>query len=349
MTATRVGGEDWVLAIRLRQLGDVLASLETLRAARAARPGRRIAYVVDRPFDTILRGVDFIDRVVVSPRGGRAWPAFLRSIRALHPSAALDFHGSARSAFIALASGARVRVGFDVRGRRIAYTIREPRGEFRDGVRIPHTPIVWGTRLARHIGADAPRDVLPAIPVGEEEKEKARERLVRAGVPSSAFAGGRLVGLNPGRPVPTKRWETSRFVALARRLIASGATVVVFWGPGEDGVARAVAADAGMGAFVSPAMALAGMPGALAWMSALVTTDSGLKHLAACVRVPTVTLFGSTDPREWHMGGAHDVALWRGLSCSPCRRLHCPIGVPCLDISDEDVYHAVERVREVRA
>lgn len=336
---------EWILAIRLRQLGDVLAALETLRAVRAFRDGRRVAYVVDRPFDSVLQGVDFIDRVLVPPRRAAAWPSFLSEVRGIGASAAIDFHGSARSAMIALASGARRRIGFDVRGRRVAYTIREPRGEFVDGVRVPHTPIVWGSRLARHVGVADVSSLPPQLVVSPAQRRAAAQRLAEVGVEAAALDAGRVVGVNPGRPVPTKRWETSRFVSLARRVVASGACVVVFWGPGEEGIARAIADGAGEGVVVGPALALAEVPAALSCLSVLVTTDSGLKHLAVCVRVPTVTLFGSTDPREWHMGGAHDVALWRGLSCSPCRRLECGIGVPCLDISDEAVFGALERVR----
>jgi ADP-heptose:LPS heptosyltransferase len=88
---------------------------------------------------------------------------------------------------------------------------------------------------------------------------------------------------------------------------------------------------------MSPRFALAELPAALANLGGLVTIDSGLKHLAVCARVPTVTVFGATDPREWHMGTLRDRALWRGLSCSPCRRLECPFGAPCMDIAVADV------------
>jgi hypothetical protein len=135
-----------------------------------------------------------------------------------------------------------------------------------------------------------------------------------------------VVGLNPGRPIAVKSWAPSRFSDLARRIAASGRRVLVMWGPGEEETARAIVRDAGSAAVLAPATALADLPGLLVACAALVTIDSGLKHLAVCVRVPTVTLFGATDPREWHMGGDADAFLWRGLSCSPCRRRRVPFG-----------------------
>ena len=318
---------DWVLAIRLRQLGDVLAALAPLRALKAHRAERRIAYVVEAPYAELLRGLDFIDALPSPPRGGAgAWGEYVRSLRRLHPSAALDFHGSARSALIARVSGARTRVGFDVRGRKLAYTIVEPRGEFRDGVRVPHTPIEWGMRLARHVGA-APADaLLPRLPVADGARERARSALAAVGIAPHEIDAGAVVGLNPGRPAPVKSWAPNRFSELARRIAESGRRVLVMWGPGEEETARAIVRDAGSAAVLAPPTALADMPGLVAACSALVTIDSGLKHLAVCVRVPTVTLFGATDPREWHMGGAADSFLrrcrsWKiGLS-STARRM----------------------------
>ncbi len=79
-------------------------------------------------------------------------------------------------------------------------------------------------------------------------------------------------------------------------------------------------------------------------MRALVTIDSGLKHLAVCTGTPTVTLFGATDPREWHLGTERDRVLWKAFSCSPCRRLQCPFGAPCMEFSVAEVLEALESV-----
>ncbi|HXV13818.1 MAG TPA: glycosyltransferase family 9 protein [Candidatus Krumholzibacteria bacterium] len=347
--------DEWLLAIRLRQLGDVLAALATLQALKAHRPERRIAYVVEAPYADLLRGLDFIDALPSPPRGGAsAWRAYLASLRRLHPTAAIDFHGSARSALMAWISGAPTRVGFDVRGRRAAYTHVVPRGEFRDGVRVPHTPIEWGMRLAQHVGVGTAEGLPPRLAVSDAARARAREALSGQGISRGELDARALVGVNPGRPAPVKSWDPARFAQLARRLAGSGRRALVFWGPGEEETARAIVRDAGTAAVLAPATPLAGMPALLDACGALVTIDSGLKHLAVCVRVPTVTVFGATDPREWHMGGGADAVLWRGLSCSPCRRTACPFGAPCMDVSVDAVWSATERVlgavaREARA
>ncbi|HET6463360.1 MAG TPA: glycosyltransferase family 9 protein [Candidatus Krumholzibacteria bacterium] len=334
--------DEWLLAVRLRQLGDVLASLEVLRALKAHRPERRIAFVVNGPYAPLVEHEPYIDRVLVPPEGGlNAWLHFLREVRSLHPSAAIDLHGSARSALITRVSGAPLRAGFDVRGRRRAYNVVEPRGEFNaDGRRIPHNPITWGARLARHAGCGITNTRPPAIKAGEIARDSVRTRLIEAGVGLAAVESRNLVALNPGRAVPTKYWDPSRFIDLGRSLRHEGRDVIVFWGPGEESNAEMIAREAG--ALCAPSLSLVEMCAALRFCAALVTIDSGLKHLAVCARTPTVTVFGSTDPREWHMGDEHDIALWKGLSCSPCRRLDCPMGVPCMGIDTAAVLDALK-------
>jgi len=335
--------DEWLLAVRLRQLGDVLASLEVLRAVKAHRPARRIAFVVNAPYAPLLEQEPYIDRVLVPPPGGAsAWFHFLREVRSLRATAAIDLHGSARSALITRVSGAPLRVGFDVRGRRHAYNVVEPRGEFSpDGRRIPHNPITWGARLARHAGGNEANTVPPQIKAGEKEAALVRNRLLEAGVGAAVLDSRTVLALNPGRAVATKYWAPSRFITLARRLRDEGHDVLIFWGPGEEAQADFIARESG--ALRAPAFSLVEMCAALRFCAALVTIDSGLKHLAVCTRTPTVTVFGSTDPREWHMGGTRDIALWKGLSCSPCRRLDCPMGVPCMDMDVTAVMDALTR------
>jgi ADP-heptose:LPS heptosyltransferase len=105
------------------------------------------------------------------------------------------------------------------------------------------------------------------------------------------------------------------------------------WGPGEQEAAERLVALGGRGVYLSPALRLDELGSFLRQLAVVITIDSGLKHLAVAVGVPTVTLFGPTDPDEWHMGGRHDRVLFAALPCSPCRLLECPLDSsvsPCM-------------------
>jgi heptosyltransferase-2 len=57
----------------------------------------------------------------------------------------------------------------------------------------------------------------------------------------------------------------------------------------------------------------------------MVTTDSGPRHFAAAFAVPTVSLFGPTDPRWSHnyLGAAINLQL--DVDCGPCAKRICPL------------------------
>lgn len=346
---TRDNPSPAVLAIRLRQLGDVLVTLGSIRALKLAAPGHRIVFVADRAYHSLLRRAAFIDELCPEPPkisglgGLSAYERYVDALRRSHPSCVLDFHSNTRSAVLSFLSGAPVRVGFDVRLRKVFYTDVEPRALFRDGQRLPRNSHESALALVRRAGFAAARGgAAGTIPTTPEERERGRRLLADTCAAEGDVEGGVLVGLNPGKPYPAKAWPADRFGRLARMLREAGVTVVVLWGPAEKESAERVVEESAGAARIAPALALDQLPGALSAFRAVVTIDSGLKHLAVAVGVPTVTLFGPTSPSEWHVAAAHDRYLYAQRPCSPCRLLECPYDPPCMwEIAPEEVRDAV--------
>jgi len=348
-----------ILAIRLRQLGDVLATLGTLRAIKIAAPASHIAFMVDEHYHPLLTNVAFIDTLLPQPpkfrglSGAVTYNRFIESLRGLGVDYALDFHSNVRSALIAFLSGAPNRIGFDVRGRKLLYTDVEPRAAYRNGNVVPRTSHESAMALARRCAlGDLHGSVVETISVQPGEQDAGRRALVAAGIDFQAIQNGDVIGLNPGNPYPAKEWSDRRFVELAREVVLSGKQVVVMWGPGERDRAQRIVQAVGSDVLLGPRCSIEQLPGVLSNVSQLVTIDSGLKHLAVAIGVPTITLFGPTHPNEWHMGGDNDRYVFADLSCSPCRLLECPFGTPCMKrISPADVWRqlfaAPERVHLV--
>jgi len=326
-----------IVAIRLRLLGDVLATLGTLRALKKAAPDHRIVFVVDSHYHPLLKNVGFIDTLLPQPpkiegmRGALEYKRYIENIRGLHARYALDFHSNTRSAILTYLTGASVRVGFDVRIRKVLYTDVEPRADFENGNPVPRTSHESALSLVRRSGfADVDGPVGNTIRVRGADAIAGRQLLLEAGVTQGAIDEGRLVGLNAGNPYPSKAGAMDNWVELAKMMTAAGLEVLVLWGPGERNVAERISGAAGRSVYMPSAMPLAALPGVLNTLRVLVSIDSGLKHLGVAVGVPTVTLFGPTSPYEWHMGGDRDLFLYESLSCSPCRLKVCSIGQPCM-------------------
>jgi ADP-heptose:LPS heptosyltransferase len=350
--ASNASNHDTLLAIRLRQLGDVLATIGVLKAIKKSGIAGRVAFVVDHHYHDLLRGFGDIDVLLPQPPPIQSLDAlhrftrYIDRIRKLRASWALDFHSNPRSALISYLSGAPVRVGFDVRVRKWLYTDREPRAVYRNGKLIHRTSQDNTFAIARRIGLDVPPPKeLPRLVPGTEAISRGREALCSVGFGDEAITNQKIIALNPGNPYPAKEWPMDSFAGLAKVLAARGYRVVLIWGPGERERSLSIQQQCGGDAVLAPPLSLAALPGFLKQLSMLVTIDSGLKHLAACVRIPTVTVFGPTSPLEWHMGGDVDAVVYRNLSCSPCRILRCPFGAPCMtQITVDAVLDKIETI-----
>ncbi len=316
-----------LVIIRPRFLGDVCLTLPTLDAARAACPGARVAYVLERSLAPLLAGDPRIDELIDVPAKPtpRETLHLIRRLRAFAPEVAIDLFGNPRTALWTLASGARVRVGGGGKGLRSAAYTHHP------DVR---TLSATGFHLASlaALGWDVPADApVPRLRVAPSQREEARAALGRLGVPADRT----LVGFHPGARWPTRRWPAERYGALARRLLAErgDAVALVTAGPGEDAAARAIveALPAGR-AFAIEHWPIVRFVGLQAICAAFVCGDTGPLHTAVASGTPTLGLMSRNRPAAFfpYPATAGHVAYWARVECSPCHRDTCD-DLRCLD------------------
>lgn len=241
-------------------------------------------------------------------------------LRAAHPDAALVLPPSFSSAWLALLSGARLRVGFAHEGRSPLLT-RAVRRPARGDLHLSREYL----GLAARLGA---REVpLPGLGVDAGATREAAALLARVGLGDGPFAI-----LGPGAAYgPAKRWSAQRFAELGGRLAARGLAVLVCGAASEREICEAV--SAAVGGRARPLAGVTSLPvqAALCARAALaVSNDSGLAHLAAATGAPTVVVFGSTCPAWTTPLGPRVRVVQRAPVCSPCFARDCAIGYACL-------------------
>jgi heptosyltransferase-3 len=110
----------------------------------------------------------------------------------------------------------------------------------------------------------------------------------------------RVALLHPGSGSPSKNWPTDSVAALAARLRERDWSVRMLCGPAD------AAAISSARALMSPEYVpvdeppdIAELADVLASADLYIGNDSGVSHLSARLGVPTVAVFGPTDPRVW--------------------------------------------------
>ncbi len=140
------------------------------------------------------------------------------------------------------------------------------------------------------------------------------------------------VALFPGAEYgPAKRWPAPYFAEIAKKFRAEkNVEVVLFGASGDLSVAKEIASMAPEVEVRVGKTSLQELITELASTRFVLSNDSGAMHLAAALGVPTVALFGSTEPRRTGPLGKTVRVLRHHVPCSPCFLRNCPIDFACM-------------------
>ena len=309
-----------ILVVRLKALGDVVLSLPVVYALRKRYPRARIRYLCRKQYAEALAGVKELDEIMILPASTAGQVSLALRLRREQVDCVIDLLGSPRSAFLAFLTGAAMRIGMDTGRRNWCYTHLLPRAITRDGLRIRCYTLESNRELIRTLGLQP--EGAPGLAIGFPAAERERGwahnyiRCIGAG-------GKRIIGLVPGSAYQAKSWPEQHFIELARLAHARlGAVSLILWGPGEESLARRIAAGA-PGSVMAPPIGVSRLGALISLLDILVGIDSGPKHIAVIQGVSTVTLFGPTDPCIWDpMTGKHR-AVKLDVDCFPCKKRTC--------------------------
>jgi len=156
------------------------------------------------------------------------------------------------------------------------------------------------------------------LPDSQGEYGLAVERLLGDGKAAVPY-----VVLLHGTTWDTKHWPELYWREMAERLGQAGIEIRLPWGNvAEHERAERIAAGL-KNAVVLPKLNLAGVAKVLAAARACVAVDTGLGHLAAALDVPTISLFGPTNPALTGAYGKSQVHLASDFACAPCLSKTC--------------------------
>jgi lipopolysaccharide heptosyltransferase II len=324
-----------VLVLRFSAVGDVVLTAPAIHALRTAWPDARIVYAVKQRLSHLVEHNPNVDEVIAL-REGEGPLAYARRLRAARPSVVLDLHGKIRSKILRALLPGVPKVVWHKRDVRDTLPVKLALRPYRASMLFAHR---YHAAVETVVGRELPKGKLQYF-LGPDDLAVADAALRASGIDP----GRPLVGLSPGANWATKRWPVERFAGLARRALERGLQVAVQGSASEAQFGAAIAQLAPGAVDLSGKLDLRGLGGFIARCAAFVANDSGPMHMARALGVPTLAVFGSTDPTMFDFRG-HEV-LFAGVSCAPCSffgRRRCPRGhFRCmLDLSEERAWAAL--------
>ncbi|MDP6849878.1 MAG: glycosyltransferase family 9 protein [Planctomycetota bacterium] len=321
------------IGVRLpNPVGDVVAATPFIRLLKQRHPEDRIVLIGSAKAIELLDGLDTwheAEAIEDSPSHGKSSSfdeaTFLKHLLLDQIYLLPNSFSSALSATIARIP---VRIGRRAPFRRFLLTRRLPKvGKPRPMTRV----------YSEMIGeVQPPKIELGVTERGDRLASETLKGLAEHGIhpPFLAVAPGAAFG--PSKVYPCE------LMAKAVQLSAkkTGLQPVYFGAPEESELIRSVKSI-----YPAPFLhaSLSEMKSLFRECKALLSMDSGARHIAAALNLPQVILYGPTDPRWTNFEQEMTVALRRkDLSCSPCHKKQCPTDHACMkEISPEEISEAV--------
>ena len=328
-------------------VGDAVMTLPALEAIRENFPHSSIT-VLGKPWMLpLLENHPAVDRVITLRKEGRYLADLVEVIRVIRYirkqrfDLAVLFQNAFEAALLAYLGRAGFRLGYNTDGRGLLLSHRVIRN---DEVLKVHQ-VEYYLSILRAMGWNAvSRD--PSLYVDKKNLNGARRIMDSDGIKKGDF----LVGLSPGAIFgDAKRWPSERFARIGDWVVERwGARVVVMGSKKEIDICRGLSNFmANRPVNLCGRTSLGEAMGVISRCRFFVTNDSGLMHMAAALSVPTVAVFGSTDPVATGPRGPKTRIVKHDIECAPCLKPTCPRDFRCmLSIEPEEVWDAMEALRE---
>ncbi len=365
-----------VLIIRLSSIGDVVHATPLSVALSEAFPHLEISWLVEEMSAEIVQGNPYLKEVIVVPRsrwkkGGwnslhiwREKLAFLSSLRARKFDLTLDLQGYAKSGVMALATGAKHRIGW----RRL-----------RDGSEwisqaVPPRPeslhrVEWFLDVVGALGVQTETVNFP-LTIPDSARQSLNTKLNAYGIEASRP----YLVLNLATGNEVRRWGVEKYAELVLEIARRHPYSLILIGSKKDKPLNQALLDRIKPHYpesLPPPVDLAGETNLKELMALLeqtavhITGDTGSTHIAAAMGIPTLSLYGPTDPVHAGAWGQAERTLSHrelctrgcgGKECAhPCLRKHpateageSPNVAACLDaITAQDVLKLLEALPNV--
>lgn len=185
-------------------------------------------------------------------------------------------------------------------------------------------------------GEALPEPPAPRLRIDHANAAALKARLGLGAQPAVALMPGAAYG-------PAKQWPLAHFARLAAALADAGQEVWVLGSAAERALGEQIRATAPTAHNLCGSTTLPDTVDLLASVTAAVTNDSGLMHVAAAAGTRVVALYGSSSPAFTPPLTARATVHYRALACSPCFARTCPLGhLRCLtEITPAEVERSV--------
>ena len=315
---------DWqsvkrVLVIRLRSIGDTVLSTSSLVALRRFLPEAQIDILLEDWVAPVLDGFPHVNEVISLTRGSlKSRAQVARRLRSNRYDVVYNLHGGTTATFLTRATSARHRVGFET------YQYAGLHNHL-----APSPLLLWGRNQTHSVEQQLSLLGWTGIPVSDRPPTelavtKPAAATVRARLEAAGLADFRFAVIHPAAAFATKQWAAENFGQVATEVSAKGLRIVAIATPKETDVIEELKQNTAAPVITCTDFSLPEITALLARARLFIGNDSGISHMAAAVKAPSVVIFGSSNRTHWRpWSTAAAEVVYEEMECQPCHGYYC--------------------------
>jgi lipopolysaccharide heptosyltransferase II len=315
-----------ILLIKPRGIGDIILSTIILDNLRNHFPIARIDYLTEYFAKNALKYNPMVNKVIGISKKDLSFKVAWH-LRKEKYDLIIDLWSNPKSAQITFLSGAKYRVGFAYRGRKYAYNIL---GTSEKG---DHHSAEHNLELLKPLGVNIISKQIHYY-VGEIEKLFAEEFFAE-----NQLKNNFVLGVIPSGGWDSKRCDKRKWVEICLAAIEKyKCKVLVIWGPGDEGDAEFIKDNLREFCILAPKSSLEQMAALISKCKLVIANDSGPMHISAALGIPTLGIFGPTNPKAHRPYSANsDYVIKEDVHCIICNKLICPFEHECMTQIDVSI------------
>jgi heptosyltransferase-2 len=347
-----------ILIIKFWGFGSIILAYDFFQAIRRKYPGAYICVLTLKQNSQAFELAGLIDEIIGIDIDNlfsfsHDIIKIILSLRKKAFDVSFDFEFTSRfSAIVSCLINARKSIGFQYdgvwRGRCFSETMH-----FQEDIRLRISYL----KMLYFVEAETDEALAPLpLCIGNEQKAGV-DNLLKA---LSLLTLKPLIGINinAGELCLLRRWPKEYFVDLAQELIKLYSAQIIFIGSQDDfgyvdsAINLLPQEQQGNVYNFAGKVSLTQLAYLMAKFKLFISNDSGPLHLAAYLKIPTVSYFGPETPLIYGPQGEEDIVFYKNLNCSPCIRVKnykhasCNNNQDCLtQVKPGEVLNEIKRKR----
>ncbi len=323
-----------ILIVKPRGLGDVVLSTIVLKNLKANFDNVTIDYLTEKFAKPVLLFNPYINQIFTFPDNFFELIKLIKVLFNKNYDYIFDFYSNPRTAFLTFLIRGKVKLGYDKRGRRYAYDVKVRMEDPNLHSALAHIEFLKKIKLKIES-----EEILYYIT--NEEIEFAKNFFKNNSLSNN------YVAIVPGGGWSSKRCEPKKFVEFCKAINKKfNYKFLILYGDDDSKDAEEIYTSIPEISHLAGKTSIRQMVALISQCKATIANDSGPMHLSAAIKVPTLGIFGPTNPYA-HAPFGKNCSFVRkdDLECIQCNLLVCPRNHECmLELDANEVVNEFSKI-----